>query len=268
MPIHKTAIIDNCAVIDPTAEIGPFVTIEGPVHVGAGTRIGPHVSLAGWTLIGADCQVYPHAAIGHAPQDLAYDGAESLCRIGDGTIVREGATVHRGTAAGSSTVVGKDCFLMVNSHVAHNCVLGDRVVLANGVLLAGHAHVGDRAFLGGGAVVHQFARIGELVMVAGLARVSADVPPFFTAGGDNRCLGVNIIGLRRAGFTPAERDEIRRAYRLLYRSGTSFAGAIDHLAGTIETEPGQRLLQFLQNPSKRGFIPAQRSQERGLAENA
>lgn len=261
MPVHATAVIDNVAVVDPTAELGPYVTIEGPVQIGAGARIGPHVSLAGSTRIGAHCRIFPHAAVGYAPQDLAYDNAESFCEIGDGTIIREGVTVHCGTGAGSSTVVGKRCFLMANSHVAHNCRLGDQVVLANGVLLAGHAQVGERAFLGGGAVVHQFARIGELAMIAGLARVSADVPPFFMAGGNNRCLGVNVVGMRRAGFTPAERDEIRRAYRLLYRNGCSFHAAIAELAESVQTEPGRRLAEFLSQPSKRGFMPPSRARE-------
>lgn len=258
MPVHQTAVIDPKAVIDPTAEIGPYATIEGPVHVGPGTRVGPHTALTGHTYIGANCQIYPYAAIGFPPQDLAYTGAESECHVGDETVVREGATIHRGSTEGSKTVVGRKCFLMVNSHVAHDCRLSDRVVLANCALLAGHVHVGEGAFVSGGVVVHQFVRIGELVMVAGLARVAADVPPFFTAEGNNRCLGVNIVGLRRAGFTPAERDEIRQAFRVLYRNDLAFPEAIARLSKTVRTAPGRRLMDFLQQPSKRGFMPGRR----------
>jgi UDP-N-acetylglucosamine acyltransferase len=261
MPIHPTAIIDPRAEIDPSAEVGAYVVIEGPVRIGPETRISPFVAIAGTTHIGAHCQIYPHAAIGYAPQDLAYDDSETFCVVGEKTIVREGATIHRGTGSGSSTVVGKGCFLMANSHVAHNCRLGDHVVLANGVLLAGHVEVGDRAFLGGGAAVHQFARIGELVMIRGLGRIGMDVPPFFLAGENNCCFGVNVVGIRRAGFTSKEREEIRTGHRVLYRSGLTFIRAIDQLADLVETEAGRRLVEFLRRPSKRGIIPASRRRD-------
>ena len=261
MAIHSTAIVDPRAEIDASAEVGPYVIIEGPVHVGPGTRIMPFVSISGSTHIAANCQIYPHAAIGHAPQDLSYDGAETYCLVGEATIIREGVTIHRGTGSASSTVVGKRCFLMANSHVAHNCQLGDEVVLANGVLLAGHVQVGDRAFLGGGAVVHQFSRIGELVMIRGLGRITMDVPPFGLAGEDNCCFGVNVVGMRRAGLTSRERQEISKGYRILYRSGLAFGKAVDQLAEQVETEVGRRLLEFLRQPSKRGIIRGRRQAE-------
>jgi UDP-N-acetylglucosamine acyltransferase len=235
--------------------VGPYVTIEGCVRIDAGVRIRPFVSIAGSTHIAANCQIYPHAAIGHAPQDLSYDDDEEThCLVGEGTIIREGVTIHRGTAAASSTVVGRRCMLMANSHVAHNCWLGDDVTLANAVLLAGHVNVADRAFLGGGAVVHQFTRIGELAMIRGLGRIGMDVPPFCLAGENNCCFGVNVVGMRRAGFTSGERLEISNGFRVLYRSGLTFGKAVDCLDEQVETAIGRRLVEFLRQPTRRGII--------------
>ncbi len=259
MSIHATAIVSPQAVIDPTAEIGPYVVIDGSVHVGAATRIHAHACVAGWTHIGERCEIYPHACVGYPPQDVAYAGAESYCTVGDETVVREFVSIHRGTKPGSTTSVGRNCFLMANAHIAHNCCVGDRVILANAVLLAGHVHIGDGAFLGGAAGVHQFVRVGELVMVGGMGLITNDVPPFFMAGERNRCLGVNAVGVRRAGFTAEEKSEIRRAHQTLYRSGLSFPEAIDLLAETVQTPPGRRLIEFLRSPSKRGIIPGRRS---------
>lgn len=267
MAIHTTAIIDTRAEIDPTADIGPYVVIDGPVLIGPRVKIHAHACLAGWTRIGQDCEIYPYASIGHAPQDHAYDGSETYCTVGDGTVVREGVSIHRGTGSGSTTSVGKMCFLMANSHVAHNCCVGDRVILANGVLLGGHVHIGDRTFLGGAAGVHQFTRVGEVVMIGAMGKITSDVPSFFMAGENNRCLGVNAVGMRRAGLTVEERNEIRRAHQLLYRSGILFSKAVDELANVIATPAGMRLLEFLRMPSKRGYIPARRSrsQSRGAS---
>ena len=178
MPIHPTAVIHPEARIDESADIGPYVVIDGPVQVGPQVRVYAHAYLTGWTEIAAGCQIHPHAVVGHLPQDLAHDGCISYCRIGEGTIIREGANIHRGTGADTQTVIGKRCFLMANAHVAHNCRLGDDVRMANCALLAGHVRIDAGAFISGGAVVHQFARIGELVMIGGNARAVMDVPPF------------------------------------------------------------------------------------------
>ena len=253
MPIHPTAIVDPKAEIDPSVEIGPYAVIEGSVRIGAGTRILAHAFITGWTEIGQNCQIHPFAVVGNAPQDLAYDGAEAYCRIGDETVIREGVSVHRGTDPGSATVIGQRCFIMANAHVAHNCQLGDDVKLVNNVMLAGHVHVGSGAFFGGAAGIHQFVRIGELAMIRGWSRITMDIPPFITAAHDSECVSVNVIGLRRAGFTPDQRDEIRNAYRILYRNGITFSDAVNKLAETIKTDPGQRLLAFLQSETKRGF---------------
>ncbi len=261
MPVHPTAIVDRRAEVHPTAEIGPYAIIDGPVRVGAGTRVYPHAYLTGWTEIGANCQIHPGAVVGHEPQDLAFKGEKSYCRIGDETIIREGASIHRGTDPGSTTVVGKCCFIMANAHVAHNCQLGDDVKLVNAVLLAGHVHIGAGAFLAGGTMVHQFVRIGELVMTRGLTAVSMDVPPYFMVVRSGYCAGVNIVGLRRAGFTGPQRDDVRRAYRILYRSGIPFRRAVEKLAQTVATDAGRRILEFVRQPSRRGIIRGPRGNE-------
>ncbi|NLX12697.1 MAG: acyl-ACP--UDP-N-acetylglucosamine O-acyltransferase [Phycisphaerales bacterium] len=259
MPIHPTAIVDKKAEIDPSADIGPYVIIDGPVRVGAGTVVMAHAYLTGWTEIGRDCQIHPGAVVGHDPQDLAFKGQESYCRIGDGTIIREIVTIHRGTKPGSATEIGRRCFLMAASHVAHNCKLDDDVKLANGVLLAGYVHVGAGSFVGGNATVHQFVRIGELVMVSGLAGLTMDLPPYMMAAHRNQCVSINVIGLRRAGFTPEQIKEVRQAYRLLYRSGMPFGKAIDQLANVVSTDAGRRIVEFIRLPSTRGILSGRRA---------
>lgn len=254
MPIHVTAVIDSHAEIDATADIGAYVTISGRAVIAAGTRVAPHVNIIGPIQIGEHCEIHSLACLGDTPQDRAYQGGESGCVIGPRTIVREGVTVHRGTAPGSTTLIGADCMFMANAHVGHNCVVGDGVTMVNGAVLAGHVHVGPRAFLSGYAGVHQFVRIGELAMLGGVTKVVMDVPPFFTVGRDGTCESVNIVGLRRAGYPPADRDELRRAFKLLYRSGKPFGAAKAELSASVTTEAGRRLVAFLQQPSRRGVV--------------
>ncbi len=258
MAIHETAMIDPAAQIHADARIDAYAIVDGAVTIAAGARLYPHSYVAGWTEIGPGCQIHPGAVVGHEPQDLHYDGARSYCRVGAGTIVREGATVHRGTGPESSTVVGQRCLLMVNAHVAHNCEVGDDVVLVNDVNLAGHVRVGSRVVCGGAANIHQFVRIGELAMVAGLARATHDVPPFMLTDLLGRIVGPNVIGLRRAGFDAAQREEIKQAYRLMYRAGLGRAEALERLAGQVLSEAGRRFLEFVSTPSKRGLAPGAR----------
>ncbi len=258
MSIHSTAIVDRRAEVDPTAEIGPYVVIDGPVRIGPRTRVRPFAFLTGWAEIGADCEIFSGAVVGEQPQDTAYGGEKSYCRIGDGTIIREGASVHRGTDAGTTTVLGRKCFIMAGAHVAHNCKLGDEVIVVNGTLLGGHVHVGAGTVISGLAGIHQFVRIGELVMVGGVTKITKDVPPYFMAD-RQACVGVNSVGLRRAGFTKAERDDVRLAYRLLYRSGIEFREAVEAVAAAVKTERGRRISEFLSAPSKRGILAGVRS---------
>jgi UDP-N-acetylglucosamine acyltransferase len=252
MPIHATAIVDSHAEIDSSADVGAYAIVEAGVKIGAETKVYPHAYIAQGTTLGRKCQIHPFAVVGHHPQDLKWEGLPSYTEIGDETVIREGASVHRGTIPESTTVVGKRVYMMATSHVGHNSVVGDDVILVNAVLLAGHVQVGPKAFIGGGVSVHQFVRIGELAMAGGGWRVITDVPPFMMIALGS-VVGTNVVGLRRAGLSREERGEIRQAYKTLYRSGLLFREAIERVAGSVRTDPGRRLVEFLRAPSKRGY---------------
>lgn len=254
MAIHSSAIVDPRAEIDPSAEIGAYCVVDGPVRIGAETRVFPHTCLSGATVIGRNCEIHSFVSIGDTPQDRAFKPCVSYCNIGDDCIIREGVTIHRGTAAESTTQIGSRCMLMANAHVGHNCIVGDDVVLVNGALLAGHVRIGSRAFLSGNMGVHQFVRIGELAILGGVIKVVMDVPPFFSVGRHGTCGGINVIGLRRAGYSASDRLEIKDAFQLLYRSGRPFRAAVEELSGSVKTDAGRRLVEFLQAPSKRGIV--------------
>jgi UDP-N-acetylglucosamine acyltransferase len=255
MPVHPTAIVSSLAEIDPSASIGPYVIIEGSVKVGAGSHVAAAAIILGSTAVGRGCRIHSHAVVGDTPQDRAYQGGdagETFCRIGDDCIIREGATIHRGTLPGTATVIGDRCMLMTNTHVGHNCEIGDDVVIVSGALLGGHVHVGDKAVIAGGAAIHQFVRIGALAMVSGLAKVVQDVPPYFLTDRDGAIVGENRIGLLRARLTPAERQEIKSAFRIIYRSGQLREVVLNELRSTLTTVAGQTLLDFMVLDSTRG----------------
>ncbi len=258
MTIHATAVIDPLASIDPSVQIGPYAVIEGPVRIGAGTVIAAHVHILGHTTLGAGCRIHTGAVVGDWPQDRAYTGAESFCRIGDQTIIREHVTIHRGTAPGSETVIGNRCMLLAHCHVAHNCRLGDDILLVNGALLAGHVTVGNRAVISGNAAIHQFARVGEMAMIGGLAKITRDIPPYLMFDGAGICVGVNTVGLRRAGFSREERQDVKLVYKSLYRTAGSFSRAIAEVETIVTTRAGKHLLEFLKSPSKRGIQSGRR----------
>ena len=256
MPIHQTAIVDRNAEIDPSADIGPYVVIEGEVQIGPGTKVYAGAYLTGWTTIGANCEIHPHAVIGHLPQDLHFDGAKSYCRIGDGTVIREHVTVHRGTQPESETILGKNCFLLAGSHVAHNCVLEDQVTLINAAQIGGHVTIGRRAVISSGTAVHQFCRIGEMAMLSGDSSFSVDVPPYMTACFRNAAVGINTIGMQRGGATSEEIAEIREAYKILFLRGKLFRAAIEEVEQKVTTDYGRKLVEFLKQPSKKGYLRA------------
>jgi UDP-N-acetylglucosamine acyltransferase len=262
MPVHPTAIVDASAQIDPTAEIGPFVVVEGPVVVGRGTRIMAHAVLKGHVTLGRDNVVHPGAVIGDVPQDLGYGGGESFVRIGDRNVFREHTQVHRGTKPGSETVLGNDNFLMTNAHVAHNCKLGDKVVLATGATLGGYVEVGDQAFISGNCVVHQFVRVGRLAILRGLSRTSRDVPPFCVMDGTHTVRGINRVGLRRAGFSPERIRCLQRAYVTLFRSRRNLAVALQELENQPCSEEVQELIAFIRQ-SRRGVCMGPRQANAG-----
>jgi UDP-N-acetylglucosamine acyltransferase len=250
--------VDKSAEIDATADVGPYAVVERGVRIEADVRLYAHAYVSEGTSLGARCQVHPFAVVGHLPQDLKFPGEPTYTEIGEDTVIREHATVHRGTAPGSKTVVGRRCFIMSTGHVGHNCVVGDDVVIANGGLVAGHVEIGDRAFVSGNVVIHQFTRIGELAMLAGLTAIPKDVPPFMMVGRPSYVAGPNVVGLRRAGFDSAARQELRKCYHTLYREGIPFSEAVKRVAETVTTEPGRKLAAFLQADSKRGFLIGRR----------
>ncbi len=266
--IHPTAIIDKQAHVPASADVGPYAVIEGPVRLGERVKVYAHAFVCGWTEIGDDCEIHPHTTIGHLPQDFHFTGERSYCRIGAGTILREGVSVHCGSQPESETCIGAQCFLMGNSHVAHNSILGDHVKMMNGVLLAGHVEVGDHAILSGNLAVHQFARIGGYAMVSGVNRISSDILPFMTIGNHGLCVGYNSIGLRRSGqFTKAEIDEVRRAYRTLYRTEHTFSRAMETLRGQVRERTGKEILAFYDAKGKRPFVKGPDWKSRPLADS-
>jgi UDP-N-acetylglucosamine acyltransferase len=244
--IHPSAVIHPDAQIHPTVEVGPYATIAAQVKVGPGTKIGAHVVLDGQTEIGAANRIYPGAAIGLEPQDLKYDGAPSLTKIGDGNTIREYVTINRATGEGEVTAIGNDNLLMAYVHVAHNCRIADRVVIANNVALAGHVQIEDRAVLGGVLGIHQFVHIGRLAMIGGMSRVDRDVPPYMLVEGNPcRVRSLNLVGLKRAALTREDHQLLKKAFRILYRSGETLQHALEQLDLLPENEYVAHLQRFL-----------------------
>jgi UDP-N-acetylglucosamine acyltransferase len=249
--IHPTAIIHPKAKLDSTVQVGPYSVIDGNVELGPNCVVGPHVYITGVALIGSANRFHAGCVIGDAPQDLKYADEPTCLRIGDNNVFREHSTVHRSTRRGEETVVGSNNYLMANAHVGHNCLVGNHVILANGVLLGGHAVVQDRAFLSGNCLVHQFTRVGTLAMMRGGAGISKDLPPYTVGFRENEICGLNIVGLRRAGFSPDERLELKRLYHAVFRSGRNLRAAASEGAGLFSGKPAKVLLDFLEG-SKRG----------------
>jgi len=257
--IHLTAIIGSDAKIDGNVEIGPHTLIGGGVTIGNDTVIGANAVIEGEVIIGRGNRIGHGTIIGGAPQDVSFmEKTRSRVEIGDRNLIREYCTIHRGTTEGSATKIGDDNFLMVGAHVGHNCVLGNKVIIANNVLLGGYVSIDDQAFLGGGTTFHQNVRVGRLVIVQGSSAFGKDLPPFTLAAERNTIFGLNVIGLRRAGFSAAQRDEIKRAFKLLYLSGLNTRQALEHSRGMKWTEPGREFFDFVEKTGKRGICPYRR----------
>jgi UDP-N-acetylglucosamine acyltransferase len=253
LPIHPTAIVDGRAELDASVEVGPFSVIGPHVRVGAGTVIGPHVVIEGRTTLGRDNHVFQFAALGAAPQDLKYAGEDTELVIGDGNRIREFTTLHIGTAGGGGvTRVGNGNLIMANAHVAHDCQIGDGVVMANSAALAGHVRVEDHAVLGGLCAVHQFCRIGRNAFLAGGTIVVMDIPPFCLARGDRaRLAGLNVVGLTRRGFSAEALARIKQAYKILFRSALPLAAAIQQTRGELGGHPEvDELLRFVETSER------------------
>jgi UDP-N-acetylglucosamine acyltransferase len=255
LSIHSTAIVDPGAEVHPDARVGAYAVIGDGVRVGAGTVVDHHASILGPAIIGSRNHVFPFASLGTAPQDIGYRGEETRLEIGDGNIFREFVTINRGTVKGGGlTRIGNSCYFMSYSHVAHDCLVENSVIMANCASLAGHIHIGNHAILGGLVAVHQFARIGRLAMIGGVSGVPKDIPPFMIASGERAVLyGLNQVGLRRHGFSREQIALLKRAYRLLFRSGLKLKDAVtmaeSEFSGSAEVE---ELLDFIRT-SERGI---------------
>jgi UDP-N-acetylglucosamine acyltransferase len=243
--IHPTAIIHPKAKLDSTVSVGPYAVIDEGAEIGPHCVIGPHVYITGLTRIGTHNEFHAGCVIGDAPQDLKYDRAPTRVRIGDHNVFREHFTANRSTKPDGETVIGSHNFLMQHGHIAHNCVLGDHVILAGGALLAGHAVVQDRAFISGNCLVHQFTRVGTLAMMQGGAAISKDLPPFMVALRENEICGLNVVGLRRAGFTAPQRLELKRLYHALFRDGQNLRAAVAGARTKFTGAAAQTVLDFL-----------------------
>jgi UDP-N-acetylglucosamine acyltransferase len=262
--IHPTAIIAPEAELAEDVQVGPYVVIEGPVRVGPGCVLRAHAHLIGPLTLGRNNQIFSAAVLGERPQHLKYQDEQTSVEIGDDNILREHVTVHRATTESLVTRIGNQNFLMANSHVAHDCQVGNRCIFANGALLGGHCRVEDSVYLSGNCAVHQFVRLGRLALLSGVSATTKDIPPFIIQQRIDSVMGVNVVGMRRSGMSHAEIDAVRQAYRMIFRQGHVLPAAL----GQIEQELGHippvaELVAFIRQ-SKRGINLA-RGPERDLA---
>ena len=257
--IHPAAIVDPKAQIGAGVEIGPFSIIGSQALIGEKTIVQSHVVIEGEVAIGSGNFIGHGAIIGAPPQDVSFSPErKTRVEIGNENIIREYCTIHRGSAEGSATKIGDKNFLMAATHIGHNCLIGNNIIIANNCLLAGHVRVDDGAFLGGGSTFHQFMHVGRLVMVQGSSAFGKDLPPFVIAAERNFIFGVNVVGLRRAGFSAKDRDEIKAAFKLIYMSGLNISQALEKAVKTKFGAPAREFLDFVANAKKRGICPAKR----------
>ncbi len=260
MRIHPTAIVSPSARLAEEVEIGAFVCVGDQVEIGARTVVQSHAVLDGLVRLGADNFIGQGAIIGGAPQDLSFkpDTASGVT-IGRGNIIREHVTIHRGTVENSLTTVGDENFLMTGAHLGHNCAIGNNVIIANNCLLGGYVTVEDDAFLGGGCVFHQFMRVGRLAITQGRSGFGKDLPPFAIGADVNKVVGLNVVGLKRAGFSMEDRAEIKAAFRLLYEGGLNVSQALERARERLWREPAQAFFDFVAAAKKRGICGFRRT---------
>jgi UDP-N-acetylglucosamine acyltransferase len=253
LEIHPTASVHAKAKLPEQGRIGPFCVIEDDVEIGDGAQLDAHVVAHNGLRLGRNCHVHTGVVLGHSPMIRGRGTRRSYLRVGDGTVFFPHVTVERGDGEEAATIIGADCFIMTEIHIGHNSVLGDRVTLASGVALGGHSVVEDGAFIGGGAVQHQHVRVGKLAMVGGNVRIIQDVPPFLlTAEFDVAAKGLNLLGLKRAGFSSERIAALKQAYRLLYRSKLPLAEALERIEKEVPTEDTVHFVRFIRD-SKRGI---------------
>ncbi|MBL7157728.1 MAG: acyl-ACP--UDP-N-acetylglucosamine O-acyltransferase [Candidatus Omnitrophica bacterium] len=258
--IHHTAIVSKLAKIDSTATIGPYAIIEDDVEIAKNVKIYAHAYVCSGTSIDEGTQVHMGAVLGHLPQDQAFGNEKTYLKIGKKNIIREYVTIHRGTKEDSSTRLGNECFLMGHSHVGHNCVLEDKVILVNGALLGGYVTVGGGAFISGNVAIHQFCNIGRLAMIGGFSGVNQDVPPFMIVRGRSLVRSINLVGLRRAGFKKSSINEIKEAFKIIYRSGLNTQQALLKISEKNFGEEVKHIVDFIKK-SKRGICKSRLNAE-------
>jgi UDP-N-acetylglucosamine acyltransferase len=266
LKIHPTALVDPDTQIGKDVEIAPFSVIGPQAAIGDRTIVQSHVVIEGNVAIGTDNFVGHGAIIGAPPQDLSFSlERKTKVEIGNDNVIREYCTIHRGSPEGSVTKIGDKNFLMAGAHIGHNCEIGNNVVIANNCLLAGHVRVDDGAFLGGGSTFHQHMHVGRLVMVQGSSAFGKDLPPFTIAAERNSIFGINVIGLKRAGFGVKDREELKAAFKLLYTSGLNISQALEKAETMNFSAPAREFFEFVAGATKRGICPFKRG---GAGENS
>lgn len=266
MKIHLTAIVDPTAKIATDVAIGPYAVIGARVVIGERSTIESHVVIDPDVTIGSDNVIGPGAIIGTAPQDLSFSSErKTYVAIGNENVIREHCTIHRGSAEDSVTKIGHKNFLMAGTHVGHNCEIGSNVIIANNCLLGGHVSVDDGAFLGGACVFHQHMCVGRLAITQGASAFSKDIPPFVIAAERNSVFGLNVVGLRRAGFSAKDRDEIKTAFKLIYMSDLNIGQALEKASATKFGPAAREFIDFVANAKKRGICPLKRGADADLA---
>ncbi|MGV1015384.1 MAG: acyl-ACP--UDP-N-acetylglucosamine O-acyltransferase [Methyloceanibacter sp.] len=254
--IHATAVVDPAAKLGSRVEIGPFCLIGPNVELGDGVVVHSHAVIIGRTTLGSGCRVYPFVSLGQTPQDIKFHDEPSTLTIGPRTIIREHVTINPGTESGHmATRVGSDCYLMIGSHIAHDCQIGDNVTLVNGATLGGHVAIGEGTIIGGLSAVHQFVRIGAYAFIGGMTGITADVIPFGMAIGNraNLC-GLNIVGLRRKGFPRDQIHELRQAYRMLFASEGTLLERLEDVKAMFSANPlVKQIIDFINTESDRSF---------------
>jgi len=259
--IHPSAIVSKNVEMGVENQIGPHVVIENGVKIGSHNQILAGAYICAGTEIGNYNEIHMHAVIGHAPQDTAYKKEKTFTKVGNHNKIREFVTIHRGTKAGSSTVIGDSNYLMAYSHVAHNCELGNRIIMVNQASLTGYCIVEDGAFLSGMTGFHQFTKIGRLALVSALSASNKDIPPYLICGGRPAvALGVNVVGLRRANVSSESREEIKQAYKLLYRSGLNVSQAIQAIKKNLKSKEVTHMVKFIEG-SERGILASDEGEE-------
>ena len=265
--IHPSAVVDPKAKIGDDVKIGPLCVVGPDVEIGNGCELVAQVHITGHSTLGENNTIYPFASLGTPPQDYDFEGEVSYLRVGSGNIFREGFTANLGTKPGTETKIGNDCFFMANSHVAHNCVIGNNVIMANDALPAGYSHIGDRAILAGLTAVHQFCRVGRLSMIGGCCAISKDLPPFMICfSKNNRVSGLNLIGMKRNGIPANSIKAMKQVYRIYFRSNLNPKDALKKIEDEVEKTPEvEEFLEFVRT-TERGILSPPERKTAGSAE--